>query len=414
MPESDAANRRDSRAMAALMGLALLLYVGLAAAASSTAGIDLTHLAVYFDGNLYIEIAKSFPTPYSPAGPDYLGHAPGYPALIAGVHALTPSAWVDWGLAALIASWLPAALATGAFYRLCQQLSLPPLWPTLAFTLCNPRWLAVASTAHAENLAMFCVLTSVISHLRHRPITSMLWLSLAGLTRFPALLVGPALAFGILATQRDWRRGTLLALTVPSAAFLLLHLYLRQRVPGFETVMDSHQVFWVKQWTWPFASLWKSAIPWWNSEDHLYFGITYTTLVVQLVAFAWGWRAPREQWVLPLWIAGVVILPACFSGSPAAWDYSRLTLLAWPPTLLILWRALAHKLNAPVVLLACVVMGLYGASVSQRAIRGAVEWQNQILPYLQETIRRLDDHSPRWIRFGVRPEKRRPDSSSTR
>ena len=66
------------------------------------------------------------------------------------------------------------------------------------------------------------------------------------------------------------------------------------------------------------------------------------------------------------------------------------------------------------MLLACAVLGLYGASVSQQAIHGAVAWQNLILPYLHGTIRRLDDDSPRWIHFGVSPQPRKPGPSSAR
>jgi hypothetical protein len=32
-------------------------------------------LGAFFDASLYIEIAKSFPLPYAPEGPDYFGHA---------------------------------------------------------------------------------------------------------------------------------------------------------------------------------------------------------------------------------------------------------------------------------------------------------------------------------------------------
>ena len=59
---------------------------------------------------------------------------------------------------ATFASWVPAALSAVAFYVLCRELDLEPLWPTVAYVVANPRWLSVASTPHAEGLAMLLLL----------------------------------------------------------------------------------------------------------------------------------------------------------------------------------------------------------------------------------------------------------------
>ena len=133
----------DRRESLLVFALALAFQVATAALAAQSAGIPLAHLGVYFDGHLYIEIAKSFPLPYAPEGRHYLGHAPGYPALIALLRQLTPASWVDWGLAALLASWIPAALSASAFHALCRAAGCAPLWPTLLFVVANPRWLLI-------------------------------------------------------------------------------------------------------------------------------------------------------------------------------------------------------------------------------------------------------------------------------
>ena len=65
------------------------------------------NLAAFYDGHLYLEIAKSFPLPYPPAALDYAGHAPAYPALVSLLHVVSSWAHPHWGWLALLASWGP-------------------------------------------------------------------------------------------------------------------------------------------------------------------------------------------------------------------------------------------------------------------------------------------------------------------
>ena len=66
----------------------ILLLAGASLAISITTTIyavgweGLTTLGVFFDGHLYVEIAKSFPIPFGPGANDYLGQSPVYPAFI--------------------------------------------------------------------------------------------------------------------------------------------------------------------------------------------------------------------------------------------------------------------------------------------------------------------------------------------
>ena len=146
---------RDIRVLGVVFVCALALHVFTAWLIAYTAQMPLLRLGAFFDAGLYIEIAKSYPLPYAPEGPDYLGQAPGYPAVIAFLRALTPRPYLHWGALALLASWLSAALAAAAFYVLCRELDLEPLWPTVAFVVANPRWLSVASTVHAEEVPLW-------------------------------------------------------------------------------------------------------------------------------------------------------------------------------------------------------------------------------------------------------------------
>jgi hypothetical protein len=245
-------------------------------------------------------------------------------------------------------------------------------------------------------------LLALIAYLRGQLLASMLALSLAGLTRFPSLLIGAPLAFGALFVRKSFNVRTITTLALPLVAFGLLNLYLALRVPGFGGVMATHQVFWVTEWTWPFTSLAANAIPWWRSDNALYFGTTYITLAFYLGTCVLGLRTlPRDQWVLPLSIAAIVLFHACLSGAPAAWDFTRLAILAWPAALLIFWKHVLSRATPAVAATLCVCLGSYGLYIGQRSIRDAVELQDQLLPYLQRSIERLDDDEPRWIRFGV-------------
>ena len=83
--------RRETRLLTALFFAALAFHTLCVWRGAHRAGVDLASLGVYFDGYLYVEIAKSFPLPYASEGRIYLGHAPGYPALIYLIEKILPS-----------------------------------------------------------------------------------------------------------------------------------------------------------------------------------------------------------------------------------------------------------------------------------------------------------------------------------
>ena len=390
------------RALLVVFGCALAFHVTTAALSAYAAGIPLSHLGVYYDGHLYIEIAKSFPVPYAAEGRHYLGQAPGYPAAIALVRALTPSRLVDWGLAALLASWIPAALSASAFWVLCRATGCPPLWPSLLFTAGNPAWLMIGSTAHAESLAMlFCIL-AFLACIQNRLAASVGALSFAVLARYPAVLAGPALAWGFLVTRRrrDWT--TWLGLATPLAALALLHLYLLARIPGFLGVFEAHRVFWDAELGAPFASL--LALPALRERAIAPpLALTLVTLLGYLAAIAIGLR-PRERklWLLPLWVAAIVLFHVSLSGDVAVRAFTRLSVLAWPGALLILWRWIGVKAPRAVAAGACLVLAVVSLLYARAQIEGAVVGQSEMQEFLREEIRLLDHDQPHWFDFARR------------
>src|SRR5512139_645341 len=95
--------------MAGLFAFALLVHGAIMQMSARAAGLPLASLGVYFDGHMYLEIARSFPLPYAAEGIAYTGFAPGYPALIYATRLLVPAALAGWTSLALLSSLVPAA-----------------------------------------------------------------------------------------------------------------------------------------------------------------------------------------------------------------------------------------------------------------------------------------------------------------
>jgi len=402
---------RSRERIAAMLGLGVLAFgLELAIAALSLRGgaLPLPALGVYHDGHLYLEIARSFPLPYAAEGASYVGQAPGYPALIALIRSLTPDAWVSWGLAALLASWIPAALCAPAFYALVESLGWRPFWPTLLFVVGNPRWLSVAATPHTEPLAMLFAILCLAAYQRRRLGACVAWLSLAILSRFPALLLGLPIAFGTLVARRERRPGRVATLALPLVAFGLLNLYLLWRVPGFRGIWAAHQVFWETHWTWPFASLLQPDRTWNFLSGTSAFFLTYASVGVYLLACAATLGSgARERWHLGVWVGALLLFHVCLGGRIGSWDLTRLAILAWPAAVLALWGRFGRRVRPlPVAALSLALLGV-GVWFALGQTRLAVAYQTRAQPYLAGAIERLDADEPEWIDFEQRARERR-------
>ncbi len=383
---------------AGVFALALGLHAAIAFAVARAVGVPLASLAAFFDGSIYLEIARSFPLPYAPAAPHYASHAPGYPALIYLLRQALPLERVHWGWLALGASWVPAALAVAVFHGLCRDLGLRPRLPTLAFACLHPRWLGVAASAHAESLAMLLVLLAARADRRNDLRACALWLAAAGLTRYPALLVGAAVAWGALVDRRERRPGRLALLALPPLGFGLFQLYLQARLPGFGGLSEAYRTFWDTHLTWPFASLAGNLLAALRGEPVPGAALAYGAAALYLVSLAVAWRSPRPElrW-LGVWVAAVALFHASLAGEWGGFDYARLTLLAWPAALLVLWCRFAGGLGprlAPALLAGA---GALSLSLAVGTLADGARWQGANYPWPGVAMRGFYREEPRWV-----------------
>jgi hypothetical protein len=396
--------REDMGPLLAVVAIALVFHVLPAVMASRATGLPVRALSVYFDGHMYIEIAKSFPLPYPPESFDYMGHAPGYPALIYLGRLLTPSALIDWGRLALMASWLPAALAAGAFYMVCRCVGERPFWPSVLFAVANPRWATLAASAHSEPLAMLAATLCLAAYLNGRLALSMVLLAWASLCRFPAILLGLPLAVGVLVQRRDVRLRSFVLLSLPLLAFGLWNLYLSVRAPNFQGLYASHRITGEFAFTWPFLALFDYT-RWlfgWGTFAQIMGnpagGPVVMAAAVYLLSVVVGFRRrERPLWVLPLWVLVIVLFHGSLSG--LTWDFTRLAILAWPASLLILWRWVGTRASTAVLIAICVVLAGYSFWAAARDIPGAVAFQTSRQPFLADAIVRLSSDQPGWVDF---------------
>ncbi len=393
---------------AAIAATAVAVHVATALISAREAGVGLSALGAYFDGHVYLEIARSFPLPFAPGALDYTGHPPGYPFLAWLLRALLPNAWVDWGGLLLLAAWLPAGAAAAAFYAVCRELGAPALWPTALFAFGNPRLFTTAASAHSEPLVLALALLALLAFLRGRLGWCLAWITLAGFARFAAFLLLAPLLAGVLLRERRVDLRTLALFAIPPALFGLYVAYLHARVPAFVSLAESHRVFWETHFTWPFRALIRSfdATLW--SRTHPSFELTYASVGFYLAAFAAGTalalRSQRpETWVLTLWIGIMVGVHVSLSGVLGAWDFMRLSALAWPAALAILAIAVGREAPRSAVAALAIVLATGSLLYARAQMSEAVAWQRDSQAwFLPETLSRLDSDEPRWRDFRAR------------
>lgn len=385
--------------------MATLFAAGLAFAAANgiwTARqneVSVSTLALYYDGSQYLAIAKSFPLPYSLEGTDYAGRPPLYPAAIYLARLLIPRGVADWGEVAIGVAWLCAALTLPAFYALCRAAGVRPALPVLLFALANPTWIRVSATSHSEPLGVLLLIGSLTACFRGSMGRCLLLLALATLTRYQALILLAPLALSpwLLRDRSRLRAAGLLCL--PVAALAAFNLYLFLRIPGFRGVWEAQHVFWDVRLTFPFESLIRHAPLFWSQAPA--FGLlVYGSLVAYLAAIWIGLRPPwgASGRTLALFVAVIVGFQVSLSEILSVQDFTRYSLLAWPPAALLLGRWLGERAPAAALVGICLVLG--GIGLRHTSVHAALAMAAQGIPPADVLESAASSDEPLWVDFG--------------
>jgi hypothetical protein len=180
----------------------------------------------------------------------------------------------------------------------------------------------------------------------------------------------------------------------------LIQLYLLWRIPGFRGVWEAHQLFWPTELTWPFASWIEQlkSLPW--QQPKTLFWVNYSTLAVYLLAIPVGLRRPeRKLWFLAVWIAVIVGFHVSLSGFFGPRAFTRFAVLAWPATLLVLWRWRGERLPSAAAATLCVVALSVSLLSTTYQNAGTIIWQRHNQEFLRDALLRIGEDEPAWIDF---------------
>lgn len=212
---------------AGLFLFAVALRAATALAVSLASGMSLRNLTVFFDGHLYLLIARTLPALYSdprlffpdfPKDPSFLtGWFPVYPGFIK----LLSLFAVDIRLAALLTAWLAGGIAVVLFYELAGDYLEKPLFAAILFSFLPTSWLIGGSLVLVESTYVCLLLACMLAFQRGKTGWASLFAALAVITQKSGFLLLPILA--LTATPR--RRAVMPCISA-IAAIIGLQLYL--------------------------------------------------------------------------------------------------------------------------------------------------------------------------------------------
>lgn len=317
------------------------------AAACAASGASWPDLALRYDGQVYLALAKSLPRLYldapaffpTPVTAEYFtGWFPLYPALIRGAAELCG----DARAAALGLSVALSAAAAALTARLAARTGGRRPWLAGALALLwPPSWLAVGSLACVEPLFVCCALAAVLAALEDRP-----WLAAAacaaGVLAQKSGFLLPAFALAAAWTARGpsgaRRLAPVLLAAIPAAA-LQLWLWRAFGDPLINARVQ-RDIFGGSLFSWPLAALVRGALA--PSP----FGPMRSALIPLavagyggLLAHSW-WAARREEAPLRAWLGIALAFHLCLDGFWAFHSLPRLLLVAAPAAIALAERRL--------------------------------------------------------------------------
>lgn len=301
-------------------------------------GLSLDNIYRYWDGPLYMVVAKTF---YQAGAPElfaftdlspgyYAAHFPGYPATIRAFSYIF--GYANGMIAATIAA---TSLSLWVLHQLLKDLGLSDkaLWLGLVFIFLPPRWLIYHSVGAAEPLFLLEFFSFILFFRRKQYWLAGLAGAAAVLTRSPGILLLGVYALLIIweyyrATSRPsvgyiLRRQLLPMLPFAAAPLLLFGLYHMQYGDFFAYFHSGDNVHLTGA---PFSSIWPSSVGYNWSEATLWIYLLNAVGILLL------WRAGHYDLAL---FAAAFYIPLIFV---AHHDLVRYMLPIFPLSLLIAYQ----------------------------------------------------------------------------
>ncbi len=327
--------------------------VGLRAASawilSLFTGIPFRNLALFYDGHMYLLIAKTYPALYAnvdrvfppfPKRETFItAWFPLYPALIR----LANIPIGDFRTAALIVSWAAGGVAVVLFHELAKDYIKHPFSSALLFSFFPAAWLMGGTLAFVEAVYVCAFLACVLAFVRGRTGWAALFAALVVLSQKSGLLVVPLLI--MIAKPR--RRALAPCLSALAAA-AALQVYLWHVFGDPLINMKTHrEIFGGSYFGLPFFALVRGLF----DSSSPFRGLFWTRKAVILVdaafyvgIFAWACRrAPEKLRPFMFWLGICLVFYASLTGASAFYAFPRFMTVAAPPAVLLFSSLIDEK-----------------------------------------------------------------------
>jgi hypothetical protein len=319
------------------------LRVAAAVSISYVSGVSLRNLALFYDGHMYLIVAKTIPEIYSNVttffpefseNPAYVtGWFPVYPILISFFGLMTG----DLRLSALIVAWSAGGIAVVLFYELAKEYMNSPFFAAILFSFLPPAWLIGGSLALVESTYVCILLAFFLSFKRDWPILAALFAALTMLTQKSGFLILPILIFA----ARPLKRAIFPFISAIVAA-VVLQMYLwwlfgdpLMNIKAQSAAFGSGSGFFGL----PFAGYLKGLL----SSGNLFSGLFWTRKIIIFIETAfyigtilWAWRNTSQRMsLLTVWLSIVLLFYASLTGIFSFYAFPRYMTMACPAAIIL-------------------------------------------------------------------------------
>ncbi|MFA6002596.1 MAG: hypothetical protein WC881_00860 [Elusimicrobiota bacterium] len=344
---------------------ALLLRVLMCVVVAAVSGIAWRNLALFFDGHIYILIAKTLPKLYGdvytifPAFPKSANYLTGWFPLYPAVMFLADSILKDMRLSALLCAMVLSSLSVVLFYRLAKKEIDCPGAAAVLFSFFPPTWLLSGSLAFVEPLYVGLFILAMYLFLQDNSVGSIILASLVIITQKSGFLI--ILIMFIINCIRDGNKNIvrswpLLLSFIPA---LIMQGYLGWLFHDPLVNINTHKaVFGGTYFAFP-AQFFLRDLFLSGSPFQGLFWLRKITIVGALCfyagTFVWSWPR-RNAATMPylVWLGVVLTFTLCLSGDSAFYAFPRFMAVAAPAAIMLLAKNFPWLFSRPGLILTAV------------------------------------------------------------